>query len=447
MPTSEDQNIEYKSILNDSIEKEVVAFLNSKEGGQVYLGYDSDGSAIGLENIDEVQRQVLDRIKSNILPTTLGLFDVIVEHLSEISTIHIIVTSGSEKPYYLRKKGMSVSGCYIRIGSSSHPMTTEMIAEMFSKRTRNSIKRIVSDHQNLTFEQLRIYYSEKGLALNNHFAQSLELLTDDGKFNLIADLLSDKNAYSVPVARFAGQDKDNLLELKECGECSLVKATYNVLDKLNVYNTTFTKITYPVRLERNMIDPTALREAVINAFVHNDYSREVMPSFFIFSNRLVIQSYGGLVEGLSQEDFFAGLSMPRNRELMRIFKDLELVERLGSGIERILKIYDPSIFAITPNYVQVSFPFAEAFSDNKAENDQANTGSIGITITQKSELLSVDDAIVLFLREKSTATINEIADKVGISRRTVLRKTKELQEAEKIRRVGSSKSGHWEVLT
>jgi len=341
---------------------------------------------------------------------------------------------------------MSVSGCYIRIGSSSHPMTTEMIAEMFSRRTRNSIKRIVSDHQNLTFEQLRIYYSEKKLALNNHFAQSLELLTDDGKFNLIADLLSDKNAYSVPVARFAGQDKDNLLELKECGECSLVKATYNVLDKLNVYNTTFTKITYPVRLERNMIDPTALREAVINAFVHNDYSREVMPSFFIFSDRLVIQSYGGLVEGLSQEDFFAGLSMPRNRELMRIFKDLELVERLGSGIGRILKIYDRSIFTITPSYVQVSFPFAEAFSDNNAENDQANTVSIGLTITQKSELLSVDDAIVLFLREKSAATINEIADKVGISRRTVLRKMKELQESEKIRRIGSSKSGHWEVL-
>jgi len=44
MPTSEDQHIEYKSILNDSLEKEVVAFLNSKEGGQIYLGYDSDGS-------------------------------------------------------------------------------------------------------------------------------------------------------------------------------------------------------------------------------------------------------------------------------------------------------------------------------------------------------------------------------------------------------------------
>lgn len=326
-------------------------------------------------------------------------------------------------------------------------MTTEMISEMFSKRTRNSIKRIVSDHQNLTFEQLRIYYSEKGLTLNNLFAQSLELLTDDGKYNLIADLLSDKNAYSVPVARFGGKDKDILLELKECGECSLVKATYNVLDKLNVYNTTFTKITYPVRLERNMIDPTALREAVINAFVHNDYSREVMPSFFIFSDRLVIQSYGGLVEGLSQEDFFAGLSMPRNRELMRIFKDLELVERLGSGIGRILKIYDRSIFTITPSYVQVSFPFAEAFSDSDAENSSAKTGSIGLALTQKSELLSVDDAIVLFLREKSAATINEIADKVGISRRTVLRKMKELQEAEIIRRVGSSKSGHWEVLT
>ena len=99
------------------------------------------------------------------------------------------------------------------------------------------------------------------------------------------------------------------------------------------------------------------------------------------------------------------------------------------------------------SYVQVSFPFAKAFSDNNAENDQSNKGSIGLVIMQKSELLSVDDAIVLFLRKKSAATINEIADKGGISRRTVLRKMKELQESEKIRRIGSSKSGHWEVLT
>lgn len=138
--------------------------------------------------------------------------------------------------------------------------------------------------------------------------------------------------------------------------------------------------------------------------------------------------------------------MPRNRELMRICKDLELVERPSSGIGRILKMYDRSIFTITPNLVQVSFPVAEAFSENNAKNDPSNAGSINVAIAQKVELLSVDDAILLFLREKSTATINEIAAKVGISRRTVLRKMKELQEAEKIRRVGSSRSGQWEVL-
>ncbi len=444
---SEDQRTEYKATLTEQLEKEVVGFLNSREGGTIHVGISDDGKVIGVDDVDPLQRKIIDRIKNNIEPSVLGLFDVITQKQEDKKVIQILILSGSEKPYYIRNKGMSPAGAFIRIGTATQPMTPALIESLFSKRTRSSLKNIPASNQDLTFAQLKIFYEENGLSLTDQFAKNLDLLTEDGKFNFIADLLSDKNSNSVPLARFAGKDKDNLLELKECGECSLVKATYTVLDSLNIHNTTFTQITYPVRRERNMIDPTALREAVINAFVHNDYSREVMPSFFIYSDRLVIQSYGGLVEGLSQEDFFAGLSMPRNRELMRIFKDLELVERLGSGIGRILKMYDRSIFTITPNCVQVSFPFSEAFLENNAKNDPSNTGSINVAIAQKVELLSVDDAILLFLREKSTATINEIADKVGISRRTVLRKMKKLQESEKIRRVGSTKSGQWEVLT
>ena len=80
----------------------------------------------------------------------------------------------------------------------------------------------------------------------------------------------------------------------------------------------------------------AFREAIINAFVHNDYTREIAPKFEIFKDRIEITSAGSLPEGLSKSEFFDGFSIPRNKELMRIFKDLDLVEQLGSGIPRIL---------------------------------------------------------------------------------------------------------------
>ncbi|MDR3296393.1 MAG: hypothetical protein LBT26_11315 [Clostridiales Family XIII bacterium] len=108
-----------------------------------------------------------------------------------------------------------------------------------------------------------------------------------------------------------------MIENEEYGYRSLVTAVYRVLDKLAVENKTFAKITSRNRIERKLINPVALREAFINAAAHNDYGLG-WPVVEFFSDRVSITSTGGLVEGLSQEDFFNGRSMLRNRELMRV---------------------------------------------------------------------------------------------------------------------------------
>ena len=100
----------------------------------------------------------------------------------------------------------------------------------------------------------------------------------------------------------------------------------------------------------------ALREAIINAFVHNDFTGEVPPKFEIFPDRIEITSAGGLPEGLNQEEFFLGYSVPRNKELMRIFKDLGMVEQLGSGVPRILESYGRECFTFSDHFLRMSFP-------------------------------------------------------------------------------------------
>jgi len=97
-----------------------------------------------------------------------------------------------------------------------------------------------------------------------------------------------------------------------------------------------------------------LCEAVINAIVHNDYTREVPPKFEIFADRIEITSAGALPESLSQTEFFEGYSIPRNKELMRVFKDLEMVEHLGSGIPRITRFFGPECFHFTENFLRAS---------------------------------------------------------------------------------------------
>ncbi len=119
----ESNRIEYKAALTDRLEREVVAFLNYREGGCIYIGVDDDGRPVGLENIDETQLKVVDRIRNNIRPSTLGLFDVAVEDRDGRSVLKIIISSGTEKPYYIKSKGMSGTPSVNASVSSRNPRT------------------------------------------------------------------------------------------------------------------------------------------------------------------------------------------------------------------------------------------------------------------------------------------------------------------------------------
>ena len=436
----ESNRIEFKVELNDKLEKEVVAFLNNKEGGILYIGVDDNGKPIGVSDVDSMQLKIADRIKNNILPSTLGLFDIVTEEIENISVIKILISSGLEKPYYIKKHGMSPNGCFTRMGTSSQPMSTAMIDSLYSKRTHNTLRNITSPRQDLTFAQLKIYYQERGLELNEKFTNSLELLTPDGKFNYVAYLLADENGVSIKVAKYAGSDKVDLVENEEYGYCSLIKATHQVLEKLKIENITRAKVTNAKRVEKNLIEPIPMREAVINAIVHSDFSREIPPVFEIFNDKMVFTSYGGLIQGQSKEDFFSCSSMPRNRELMRVFKDVGLVEQLGSGMSRILKEYDKSIFHIAEHFIKVEFPFSlpkETIIIANGDDNGNETGNDNLEIWKVMEILS----------ENPSITAKQMAKQMNISPRKVSRLIKELKENGKIVRIGSDRKGYWKIKT
>lgn len=90
----ENNRTEFKQDLNDKLEKEVVAFLNNREGGVLYIGVDDNGKGIGVSNLDDTQLKIADRIKNNILPSTLGLFDIVTESVDNVTVIKILISSG-----------------------------------------------------------------------------------------------------------------------------------------------------------------------------------------------------------------------------------------------------------------------------------------------------------------------------------------------------------------
>ena len=449
---TETNRIEYKRELSDGLEKEVIAFLNYREGGIIHIGIDKDGNTYGLADADGDQLKIKDRLKNNIRPSALGLFDIVSEERDAKNILKIIVASGPEKPYYLKKYGMSEKGCFIRLGSAAEPMPQKMIDELFAKRTRNSISKIKAGRQDLSFSQLKIYYEESGHTLGKAFAKNLELLTEDGAFNYAGYLLADKNNTSIKVAKYSGKTRTDLIESNEYGHECLVKATKQVIDKIAVENRTNTKITAKERQQANLWNSIALREAIINAFVHNDYTNEITPKFEIFSDRIEITSAGSLPEGLSEQEFYEGFSVPRNKELMRIFKDLELVEQLGSGIPRILEHYGKESFKFSDNFLRMTFTAKETAVEEGGQIGGVMGGLKGGQIGGQKDA-EIDDIKELTHRQKEVLKLiasdnrisrSGIAEILHINESAIQKHLNNLKDAGFIERVGGTR-GYWEI--
>ena len=425
----ETNRIEFKRELTREldIEREVVAFLNYREGGTLYIGINDDGKPVGVKDIDGDMLKIKDRIRNNIAPSPMGLFDVTVEHIGDVPVIKVFVASGSEKPYYKTKYGLSERGCYIRVGTAAEPMTPSQIEDLYAHRVRVSLKNIPSPRQDLSFQQMLIYYQEKGMRLNDQYLRTLELLTPDGRMNYVAYLLADENGNSIKLARYAGKDRVDLISNMEFGYCSLLKATDRLLDRLKIENRIKTKIGYPFREDKPQWNELAIRELVINAIVHNDYTNEVPPKFELFSDHLEITSTGTLPINMSKEDFFSGVSYPKNKELMRVFRDVEVVEALGSGMSRVMQVYDRSNFIFLDNFLRVSIPYDWIEQEN--------------TTTE-----STTESILSAIRNNPSITQRELAEIVGITTDGVYYVMKQLREQGIIRRIGGRANGTWEII-
>lgn len=453
----EDEKTELKRILNDAFEKEVDAFLNTL-GGQILIGIEDNGTVCGVENADQVALSIADRIRNNILPSAMGLFTVEIRQEEMRSYLVVTVAGGLERPYYLKKYGMTPNGCYTRIGTQASPMTQNMIDGFFSRRILNTLHNVVSPNQELTFTQLKIYYQEKGYdAAGSYFLKNLDLFTEDGKYNYAAYLMADHNGTSIKVARFRGTEKLDIVERNEFGRCCLIKSALNVLERLNVANTTVVRVGGKAqRKEIRLIDPAALREAVLNAIIHNDYINGAYPVFEIYDDRIEIISSGGLPVGLSEKEFFAGRSLPRNKELMRIFSDMDLCEQLDSGMKKILRIYPQSVFSVSEHFIDVRFDYAEEAmkilrEQNQADNQKPNVSddriNDRINVIINGRITEIERNIMELISEQPNATTDMFCQKTGKTARTVSRALKSLQEKGYLKRIGSRKSGAWEICS
>ena len=423
---SENETLEVKKSIGELKEGviSICSMLNKTGYGTLYFGVKNDGTIIGQEigvmTLKNISQAIANFIKPQIIPT------ILVEFIEDTTIVKVEV-KGDNKPY------SAYGRYYIRSSDEDRDISPENLKQLMRRYDSDSIVRIESNNQFLTFNQLKNLYMINGLTLNeDNFKHNLNLVTSDNKYNLMADILSDNNTYSIKVAKFSGVDKIDLIKRNEYGYKCLILAIQQVLDYVESLNETFVNMDGPVRKETKLFDFSCFREAWLNACLHNKWSRLTPPAVYMYSNRIEIISTGGLPIDYSEEDFYKGRSNPVNIELQKIMGQLNLIEQTGHGVPLIVSKYGKSVFEITDNFITVTIPYS-VVNDLKSK---ITNNDIKLTKSEQKVLNA--------LKEDNSLTVSELCKILDIKQTAINVAIKGLKEKGIIKRVGSNKEGYWD---
>ena len=333
----ESETVELKEVVVDDIKKEVIAFANCR-GGKIYVGVDDEGEIIGVEDEDAAIQQISNMIRDNIKPDVTMFVHYKTLDVIGSKIIEIDVQMGTNRPYYIAKKGLRPEGVYVRQGNSAVPATDTAIRQMIKETDGESFEEMRSLNQELTFKATSDEFLSRHILFEQPQKQTLKLLTSDGVYTNLGLLLSEQCVHTIKVAVFQGTDQSAFKDRREFAGSLIqqMNEVYTYVDFHNQTKSTFDKL---YRVDTRDYPEIALREALLNLLVHRDYSFRSSSFISIFTDRIEFISVGGLLPGIALNDVLLGMSICRNPNLANVFYRLQLIEAYGTGIQKIMNAY------------------------------------------------------------------------------------------------------------
>ena len=426
----EDKNTEFKREYVEDIKKTLVAFANT-DGGNLYIGIDDDGNAVEVNNIDGVMLQVTNVIRDAIKPDLAMFCDITVETVQDKKVVKITVNRGTARPYYLSAKGIRPEGVYVRQGASSVPASESAILYMIRETAGDSYEDARSLIQELTFNEANIVFENKQIPFGDAQKRSLGLIGKDGTYTNLALLLSDQCTHTVKIAVFEGEQKTVFKDRREfCG--SLLKQLNDSYQFIDQFNHTHAHTEGLYRVDKRAYPTEAIREALLNAIVHREYSFSASTLISIFDNRIEFVSIGGLARGISQSDILLGISIARNKKLADVFYRLHLIEAYGTGMPKIMEAYKE--YGIEPNI---------EISDNAFKITLPNANVVAKEI--KVELTENEQGVLSVLKE-GIKSRPDIQKALGFSQTTTIVTIAALLDKGLIAKVGNGNKTKYKLV-
>ena len=466
------EKIEFKeNAKTNAYIKTAVAFANGN-GGKIVFGVKDNGEIIGVENEFEVMDGIINVISDSCYPMIVP--DISLHTLENKTVVIMEIEGGKKKPYYLKSKGMQ-KGTYIRSGA-----TTRIIEEDYI------LKELILEGENKYFDQQICYGESVNDEEIERFCEWLEELArenseTDTKIKKVTKstllgwkVLEEKNGRNFPtnayillsgrenweVSRkiqcgvFKGETRNIFVDKKEF-EGSIImqleKAYQYVLEKINLGS----DIVGIYRVDKYEIPPKSIREVIANAVIHRSYLEPNDIQVALYDNRLEITSPGMLLSGVNVKRMKEGFSKLRNRVIASVFAYVNIIEKWGSGIPRIMNemreygLQEPEFIAFENDFRVNLYRkgYNTAKTTQGSTQDKTNTTQ---TVSKKEKsnvknFTETDKTIINTIINNPEMSQKQIADNLNWTINKVKYYMKKFKQKNILRYEGTSQNGKWEI--
>jgi predicted HTH transcriptional regulator len=431
---SEGKTLEFKRDLSspDGMLRTVVAFANTS-GGTVLIGVEDGTRRVrGLKDVLSEEERLTSLISDRIAPRLIPEIEILPWRSTNILAVQVH-PSGS-RPHYLKNEGFP-GGVFVRIGSTNRKADSSLIEEMRLFARQESF-----DEQpvpELSSEAIDFRVASESFAavrkLRRADLRTLRLMTKHqaretptiGGLLLFGRERDRRERFPdawIQAGRFRGVDRSRILDTVEIRSLP-VKAIEEAIGFVRKYLAREAVIGDVQRTEKWTLPAPALREAVINAIVHADYSQSGAPiRLALFDDRLEIENPGMLPFGLTVEDLWQGISRLRNRVIGRVFQELGLIEQWGSGIQRMAGACREAGLP-DPEFEEIGVRFRVTL----------------FVLPRQERIVDARSQVILnFLADGKGRSTQQIADYLRLSTRATRVKLRRLVDGGSVVEVGSS---------
>lgn len=409
----ESSNLEFKEKYSRSYLKTVSAFANYGTG-EILFGVNDQGKIVGVDDIDKLCLSIENAINDSISP--VPIYEIFIES----NIVKLKVYEGLNKPYFCQSKA------FRRADSSTVEVDRMELTRLILEGKNITFDSLLSDIRDLEFTKLESMLKEKlGIkALSKDILITLGLYLKDNGYTKAGELLSDTNSFrGVDLVKF-GESISIFLDRLILENCSILDQYEKSVEKFKQYFI-YEEIVGSKRVTKELIPEFAFREAIANALVHRTWDVNSQIKVEMYKDRIEVISPGGLPKGLTEEEYLSGrISILRNPIIADVFYRLYIIEKFGTGIQRIFESYVESStkpqFEFSDNYIRITLPIIKHGYPEIAK-DKLEV----YKVVENSELSSGDIVKATgFGKTKTVEILNDLVDQGFLEKRGRARGTK-----------------------